>query len=109
LDSETGADVSVDIGDVKIITIVKKYKALICGAAGLLLGAAIAFATETEGGLSTALIGVGIGEMIGKDKTIQIEGKSVYVVKQFGHTLKRRYCFSILLLIKIFHQVIYQK
>ena len=94
LDRKSGADVSVDIGDVRVIRIVKKSKVLqglgigllIGGGSGILLGA-----TESAGkeGLEKAsgaviallgivgglLIGGVVGSSAGKDEAIPIEGK----------------------------------
>ncbi len=109
LDSETGADVSVDYGKIKVITIVKKSKTAKGIGFGLLIGGASGayFSAKQHkedlgifnivyffcflfpflwfeydlgsivlGGSIGALAGGFIGEAIGKDKTIQVEGKS---------------------------------
>ena len=95
LDSE-GIDVSVDIGDVKAIKIMKKSLAYEFGLSGFLVGAAVSgvthsgtrkeevgeeatqhfvFKTIAIGGI-TAVVGIIIGMAFGIDKTIKIEGKS---------------------------------
>jgi len=94
LDTE-GKDVSIDIGDVRVIRIVKKSKVLqglgigllIGGGSGiLLLGATESAGAEGFGGLGGAvialfgivgalLIGGVIGLSAGKDEAIPIEGK----------------------------------
>jgi len=96
LDAETGADVSIEIGDVEVIIIKKKSKALKALAGhgiGILLGgvggALIGDVYEktqykqywgmgkTYGGIIGAvlglLIGGAVGSAIGKDETIRIE------------------------------------
>ncbi len=94
LDTE-GVDISVDTRDIKAITIVKKSKTLLGAGVGFLLGGigGSLYATTTEtydsdlrplafivyggGGIILgALIGGITGASAGKDKTIQIEGKS---------------------------------
>ena len=93
LDTE-GKDVSVDIGDVRVIRIVKKSKVLqglgigllVGGGSGILLGAtesAGAEGFEGLGGAVIALLGIVGGLLIGgvagssagKDEAIPIEGK----------------------------------
>jgi hypothetical protein len=94
LDRKSGADVSVDIGDVKVIRIVKKSKVLqglgigllIGGGSGILLGAAEsarAEGLEKSSGAVIALLGIVgglliggvVGSSAGKDEAIPIEGK----------------------------------
>jgi len=96
LDAETGADVSIEIGDVKVIIIKKKSKALktlvgagigilFCGVGGALIGDNYEKTHykqywgigKTVGGIIGAalgfLIGGTVGSVIGKDETIRIE------------------------------------
>ncbi len=103
LDRKSGADVSVDIGDVRVIRIVKKSKVLegaglgllICGGIGALGGFAMGDTThrgwygstykstrseEALGfGIMFGFIGLSIGALLGssagKDEAIPIEGK----------------------------------
>ena len=87
---------SVDIGDIKVIRIVKKSKALLGAGLGLLIvgggGALLAVVANAGhepytikerawlvgifGGLAGLLIGGVTGALLGSDKTIQIEGMS---------------------------------
>lgn len=97
LDSETQADLSVDIKDVKAITIVKKSWMVELGILGFLAGAAVSGATtwkkktiEVAGektvernvisiwGLGAVVGGAGLlaGSALGINQTIQIQGKS---------------------------------
>jgi hypothetical protein len=90
LDSQSGADVSVEIGEIAVIKIIKKSKALSVGAIGFGLGALYGFSAMQEEAevpgetLSTTIIfgilatipGALIGAYLGTDKTIQLEGKS---------------------------------
>jgi hypothetical protein len=108
LDSQTGADVSVEIGEIRVIRIVKKSKALLGIGIGLLAGLvggliiggtektiegtrgeAVAIYTGAIGG-PAALIGGIIGAAIGTDKTIQIEGKSPEETKGILEKLRRQ-------------------
>ncbi len=95
LDSE-GVDVSVDIGDVKAIKIVKRSKAYELGLAAFLIAATIRgvghsmlrkekvgtepmqhfFQASIGWGLYGGAAGIIIGMAMGIDKTIKIEGKS---------------------------------
>ena len=92
LDSETGADVSMDIKNIKVIKIRKKSMAgngfLLGGSVGALIGLAAyrkptggmftidlgPGPTALGGGIVGGLIGLVIGLVAGTDKTIQIEG-----------------------------------
>lgn len=95
MERDSGADVTVDIGDIKVINIVKKSKAgagiLIGGAIGAFVGYLTYSKPESEGWINFdfgpgmnaagggglgALIGLIIGAVAGTDRTIQIEGKS---------------------------------
>lgn len=109
LDSE-GADVSVDIGDIKIIKIVKKSKALLGGSIGFALFSFYGVASvESMGGLGTndnpivvyslvalmfgavgAIPGLLFGEVAGIDKKIQIEGKSDSEIKEILEKLRKK-------------------
>lgn len=90
MDSESGADVSIEIGKIKVITIVKKSWLLLGTGIGLLAGGTIVAInrnkwekTQSIGDYFTSLIGVpvittllgaGIGGGVGVDEKIQIEG-----------------------------------
>ena len=99
--SESGADVSVDVKEIKVITIVKKSKALLGAGLGYAIGVSsmiILSMAATEGewtleetlsfpelwifSLPFALIGGFIGGKVGKSKTIQIEGKSASEIRE---------------------------
>jgi hypothetical protein len=105
LDSE-GADVSIDIADIKVIRIVKKSKAILGASSGLLIGGGGGAllgqaASDTEspnvwilgalifGGLGL-LIGAGTGALLGIDKIIQIEGKSDSEIKEILEKLSKK-------------------
>jgi len=112
LDSESGADVSVDIREIKLIEIVKKSKSLAWGGIGLVSGAVIgALIGYVEGddppgyvltakdkalgygfyiGLSGAILGGIIGALAGKDEKIQIEGKSASEIKEALEKLRKK-------------------
>jgi len=100
LDAETGADISVDIQDIKVIKTMKKSASSLGAGLGLLVGATIGFLVGSSkggglkwfsmriGGIGAAIggiIGIGIGGLISTqitDKTIQIEGKSPEEIKE---------------------------
>ena len=108
-DSESGTDVIVDIGDIKIIKIEKRSSVLkgvgYGFGAGLLLGGAIGAAwwksdMDISGeavvavsagfvGVAGALIGGIFGAIGGKDKTIIFEGKSEVEIKKIVANLRR--------------------
>jgi len=111
LERDSGTDVTVDIGDIEVITIVKKSEALLVGFTGLVLGGFIGymvgrgygsksgfmFSKEEAGGLgaaiggvSSALIGALIGAVVGKDETIQIEGKSDSEIQEILEKLRKK-------------------
>ncbi len=92
LDSLVGADVSVEMGEIAVIKIIKKSKALIGAFGGFLIGGGagylIAYATDKEYatdpesnvflyyGILGLVAGLIAGEALGRDKTIKIKGKS---------------------------------
>lgn len=116
LDSETGADVSVDIKDVKVIKIVKKSLTYELGISGFLLGGITlgifhsqivkgeevkegetgkatqhqVWRTSGLGALIGSLAGIIIGTVVGIDKTIQIEGKSDSQIKEIFEKLRKK-------------------
>ena len=109
LDSESGADVSIDIKDVKAIRIRKKSKAsrgwLIGGVTGsLVLGVAwlgAGGASEVDSPLAPVagflgglvyggLIGAVTGIIMGIDKTYRIEGKSDSEIKEILEKLRKK-------------------
>jgi hypothetical protein len=109
LDTE-GKDVSVDIGDIKVIRIVKKSKALLGAGLGLLIvgggGALLAVVANAGhepytikerawlvgifGGLGGLLIGGIVGAGAGKDKKIQIEGMSDLYIQETLDKLRKK-------------------
>ncbi|MFX0198013.1 MAG: hypothetical protein ACFFCW_17985 [Candidatus Hodarchaeota archaeon] len=102
LERESGADMSVDIGDIRIIRIEKKSKAwkyglVIGGGVGLIAGIASIgevhgfFATFIESLIFIGLPVTGIVAIIaGKDKTIQFEGKSDSEIKEILEKLRKK-------------------
>ncbi len=108
MEEESGDDASVDIGDIKDIHIVKKSKAgfgfLIGGVIGALAGAASdtgakkglvsggvgAGGSAIGGGVLGGLIGLVIAAVSGKDKTIQIEGKSDSEIQEILEDLRKK-------------------
>ena len=106
-DSESGADVSVDISDIKVIKIVKKSKAGLGAGLGLLIGAGgmalvggstcgHAFCGQCAaigaliGAAPGLLIGGLIGVGVGVDKEIQIEGKSDSEINKALEELRKK-------------------
>jgi len=109
LDTE-GKDVSIDIGDIKVIKIVKKSKALLGAGLGIVVGGGggalislISGWSVYEGGEEMAavlvggvgavaglLIGGTIGAAVGKDKTIQIDGMSDLEIKEAMDKLRKK-------------------
>ncbi len=95
LDSESGADVSIDIADIRIIRIVKKgalYGLAIGGGWGLLEGITgggegTVFETFLEG---IVLIGIPLGLILGKDKKIQIEGMTDSEIQEILEKLRKK-------------------
>lgn len=107
--SESGADVSVDVKEIKVITIVKKSKSLLGAGLGYAIGVSsmiILSMAATEGewtleetlsfpelwifSLPFALIGGFIGGKVGKSKTIQIEGKSASEIRESLEYLRNK-------------------
>ena len=109
LDTE-GKDESIDIADIRVITIVKKSKTGKGALYGLLIGGIIGVVEGIrEGkdgfifssselaamgglvfGLLGALLGAGIGAAAGKDKTIQIEGMSDSEIQEALDKLRKK-------------------
>ena len=107
-----GGDVSIDIGDIKVIRIVKKsnvfqgmfYGAAIGGAAGAILGFAtgddepgfFSFTAEDKallGGIAFGALGLIFGGIAGanpKDKTIQIEGMTDSEIREALEKLRKK-------------------
>jgi hypothetical protein len=106
LDSQTGADVSVEIGEIAVIKIMKKSKALTGALGGFLIGGGagylVAYATDKEYatdpdthvflyyGILGLIAGWIAGEALGRDKTIKIEGKSPEEIKAVLEKLRSR-------------------
>jgi hypothetical protein len=104
LDSQTGTDLSIEIGQIAVIKIIKKSKALTVGAFGFGLGALLGFMAiqeeaEVPGetlsftvicGTLAAIPGVLMGAFLGTDKTIQIEGKSPEEIKAVMEKLRSK-------------------
>jgi len=106
--SYEGADVSVYIDDIEVITIEKKSKAWIGGGVGLLIGSSAfliiaynmpdavdvsvpeAIAVSLLLGMPVALLGALIGSTMGGDETIQIEGISDTEKKEVLEKLRRQ-------------------
>lgn len=90
MESESGADVSIYIADIWSIRIVKKSKAWQGLGIGALLGIMYGAATRKEGGGGFVASGLGIGALIGTDKTIKIEGKSDTEIKEALEKLRSK-------------------
>ncbi len=106
LDSESGADITIGIEDVKVIKIMKKSKAWGGAFLGLMIGGFAGVALGSSGGGDSAAIGallVGIGVGIaggftgaiigsspGIDKTIQLEGKSDSEIQEILEELRKK-------------------
>jgi hypothetical protein len=109
--SITGRDMSVDIADIKVIRVVKKSKAYLGAGLGLIIfGGGTALFVETFGrnsweppdlhkfavgfGAIGAIVGLVIGgitgELLGKDKTIQIEGMTDLEIKEALDYLRKK-------------------
>jgi len=109
--NSAGADVSIDIGNIKTITIAKKSKTVLGAGIGFLVGAAIgisALANENSKpkqgwvslefpsiygavlGVPGALVGALIGLAVSSDETIQIEGKSDSDIKRVLEDLSNK-------------------
>jgi hypothetical protein len=112
-ESESGADVSVDIADIKTITIVKKSKVGKGAGFGFLGGASLGvviglasgddppgFMSYTAGdkaaflgiafGLIGMILGAAEGASAGADQKIQIEGKSDSEIKEILEDLREK-------------------
>ena len=103
LGRDTGADVTVDIGDINIITIVKKSGVglglVIGGAAGALggyIGSSVFWQVDIRqtwtlvGGVIGLVSGALIGKAISRPKTIQLEGKSDSEIKEIMEKLRKK-------------------
>jgi hypothetical protein len=102
LESESGAEVFIDIGDVWVIKIVKKSKFLLRTGQGLLVGGGVGYLVGNEDqGLkgvltffSITILGAIIGGMAGvnsgMDKTIQIEGMSDSEIQETLDKLRKK-------------------
>ncbi len=109
--SITGRDMSVDIADIRVIRVVKKSKALLGSGIGLIIfGGGTALFVETFGrnsweppdlhkfavgfGAIGAIVGLLIGgitgELLGKDKTIQIEGMTDAEIQEALDKLRKK-------------------
>jgi len=92
LESESGADVSIDIADIRIIRIVKGgilYGLLVGGSIGLIVSV---LNPEEEGSFwgSIIVIGIPLALLIEKDKTIQIEGMTDSEIKEALEKLRSK-------------------
>ncbi|MFX0196214.1 MAG: hypothetical protein ACFFCW_08840 [Candidatus Hodarchaeota archaeon] len=117
LEHESGADVTVEIGDVTVITILKKSKFVLGASLGGLLGGVIGAlatsseATEVSGYLAVVeevgeslsifwtvvilgaigfIVGGIIGAAAGTDKTIQLTGKSDSEIQEILEKLRKK-------------------
>ena len=104
LDTE-GKDVSINIADIKVITIVKKSKALLGSGMGFLIGGSVGFLEGTildgwdtfnpltHGIIGACLglwIGLALGTNSGKDEIIQIEGNPPLVIEFYLDKLSKK-------------------
>ncbi len=99
-----GKDVSIDIGDIKVIRVVKKSKALLGAGIGVLIGGgggALLGSKVEEGGrkvlylggigaLGGALIGAIIIDLFRTDKTIQLEGMTDQEIRETLDYLRKK-------------------
>ncbi|MGB6865994.1 MAG: hypothetical protein WBE11_09905 [Candidatus Aminicenantaceae bacterium] len=109
LSYDSNADVSVDVENIKFIKIVKKSKVLLGASLGLLLGGGLGslYGTSTDtynsdlkplafivygggGAVLGVLVGGFLGASAGKEKTIQIEGKSDSEIKEILEELRKK-------------------
>lgn len=112
LERESVAGVTVDIGDIEVIKIVRGSRVLVGGITGLLFGGVIGFLIgypqgdeggfvivskpqagaigAAIGGVSCALFGAGIGAAVGEYKTIQVEGKSDVEIQRILEYLRKK-------------------
>lgn len=108
LDRESGADMTMNIDDIRVITVAGKSKALLGAGLGFLAGASAGaivghqlskawwWDQGTEicaaiGGLAGALVGgLIIGASAGKEETIQIEGKSGSEIQDIMEKLRKK-------------------
>lgn len=98
LDTE-GKDVSVDIADIETVRIVKKSKVLLGAGVGLVIGGggALLFGGSLEEssiplfilGIGT-LVGIIIGAIAEKDKTMQIEGMTDMEIQETMDKLRKK-------------------
>jgi hypothetical protein len=105
--SESGSDVSFDVASIKDVRIVKKSRALEGAGLGLLAGVLGGFVgweawswapqdTKTKyrvvgyAGVISCAVGLGIGALVGEDKTIQIEGKSDSEIQESLEYLRKK-------------------
>ncbi|MEE8604953.1 MAG: hypothetical protein V3S65_06235 [Candidatus Aminicenantaceae bacterium] len=97
LERDFGADVTVDVGDIRIIRIVKKgalYGLLVGVGSGVLAG--ISSEINEEDPFLVAflvygiLIGIPVALIVGKDKPIQIEGMTDSEIKEILEKLRKK-------------------
>ena len=104
---ESGSDVSVDVVDIKFIKVAKKSKALLGAGLGWVAGTSCLLVTayaqdnvEVPFGeallislavnIPTALLGAGVGSILGTDKTIKIEGKTETEIQEDLEYLRKK-------------------
>ncbi len=105
MERESGADKSIDIGDVRVITILRKLNATRGALYGFLIGAGVGAvigytadpdappsreATAAIAGISVGLIGALIGLVAGTDEKIQLEGKSDSEIQEILEELRKK-------------------
>ena len=94
LDSESGADISIDIADIRIIRIVKKgalYGLLVGGGIGLIAGIDNKEDPFLDSFLGCIiLVGLPVALIVGRDKTIQIEGMTDSEIREAMDKLSKK-------------------
>ena len=95
LESQSGADLSVNVGEINNITIVRKSKALLGAGIGAVSGVILFLPWRKMGvllwgALSGFLEGAGIGAIASADRTYQIENQSQEEIERILRILRTK-------------------